>query len=114
MGASRRRAATSRDSEYVQYDRNVEDCKAGLKNLIARPPKDTKIESVRLLPDGDYVVAHGEFSLPRPRSHSTFSCSPSWDNIQDKCLAPNESGGTQLDQSAPLNSGLPRQMPANR
>jgi predicted SnoaL-like aldol condensation-catalyzing enzyme len=102
VGATRRRSATSREREYIQHNRNVEDGKAGLKNLIARPPKDTKIESVRLLPDGDYVVAHGEFSLPRPRSHSTFSdsrraSSPSWDNIQDKCLAPNESGGTQLD-----------------
>jgi predicted SnoaL-like aldol condensation-catalyzing enzyme len=88
VGATRRRSATSREREYIQHNRNVEDGKAGLKNLIARPPKDTKIESVRLLTDGDYVVAHGEFFLPGPKvAFDVFrfekgKIAERWDNIQ--------------------------------
>ena len=91
------------DAKYIQHNPNVEDGKAGLKNLVARISKDTKIETVRLLADGDYVIAHSEFFLSGPKvAFDVFQFENGkivehWDNIQDKCLAPNKSGRTQLD-----------------
>jgi hypothetical protein len=41
-----------KDAKYIQHNANVEDGKTGLMSLIARLPKDTKIETVRLLADG--------------------------------------------------------------
>jgi predicted SnoaL-like aldol condensation-catalyzing enzyme len=43
------------DAKYMQHNANVEDGKTGLMSLVARLPKDTKIETVRLLADGDYL-----------------------------------------------------------
>jgi predicted SnoaL-like aldol condensation-catalyzing enzyme len=43
------------DAKYIQHNANVEDGKTGLMSLVARLPKDTKIETVRLLADGDYL-----------------------------------------------------------
>ena len=55
------------DAKYIQHNPNVEDGKAGLLNLVARLPNDAKIETVRLLADGDYVVAHSEYFLSGPK-----------------------------------------------
>jgi predicted SnoaL-like aldol condensation-catalyzing enzyme len=66
-------------------------------------PEDTKIETIRLLADGDYVVAHSEFvSSGSKVAFDIFRFENGkivehWDNIQDKCPAPNKSGRTQLD-----------------
>ena len=52
------------DAKYIQHNANVEDGKAGPLNLVARLPKDTKIETVRLLADGDYLTGRATIRCP--------------------------------------------------
>jgi predicted SnoaL-like aldol condensation-catalyzing enzyme len=90
-------------SKYIQHDRNVEDGLAGLKKLLASLPPETKVNTVRVFADGDYVVAHSEYELSGPKvGFDIFRFEKGkivehWDNLEAKCPQPNGSGRTQTD-----------------
>jgi len=90
-------------TRYIQHNPNVEDGVKGVKQLITRLPKDTKVNTVRIFADGDYVVAHSEYNFFGPKvDFDIFRFEKGkivehWDNLEEKCPQPNGSGRTQTD-----------------
>jgi predicted SnoaL-like aldol condensation-catalyzing enzyme len=89
---------------YVQHNLAIEDGLAGLgKVLAALPPKSARVRTVRLLEDGDYVVAHTEYEFFGPKvGFDIFrfvdgKIAEHWDNLGERSATPNPSGRTQLD-----------------
>jgi predicted SnoaL-like aldol condensation-catalyzing enzyme len=89
--------------KYIQHNLQVEDGLPGLKKLIATLPKDTKVNIVRTLVDGDFVVTHAEYNFFGPKvgfdifRFQNGSIVEHWDNLEAKCQQPNASGRTQTD-----------------
>ena len=89
-------------SRYIQHNLNVEDGFKGLEKLVASLPKETKVNTVRVFADGDYVVAHSEYNFFGPKvGFDIFRFEDGkivehWDNLEEKC-PPNASGRTQID-----------------
>jgi predicted SnoaL-like aldol condensation-catalyzing enzyme len=89
-------------SKYIQHNLNVEDGFKGVEKLITSLPKETKVNTVRVFADGDYVVAHSEYNFFGPKvGFDIFRFEDGkivehWDNLEEKCL-PNASGRTQID-----------------
>lgn len=71
-------------------------------------PAGTRVHTVRIFSDGDYVVAQSDYNFGGPKvGFDVFrfdgdTIVEHWDNLQDKCRAPNPSGRTQLDGPAEL------------
>jgi predicted SnoaL-like aldol condensation-catalyzing enzyme len=90
-------------SSYTQHNLRVVDGPAGLRDLVLHPPEGTTVHRVRIFADGDYVVAQTEYNFDSPKiGFDVFRFDRDkiveyWDNLQDKCAAPNPSGRTQLD-----------------
>jgi predicted SnoaL-like aldol condensation-catalyzing enzyme len=89
--------------KYIQHNPNVEDGPEGVKNLRSSLPSDTKVNTVRVFADGDYVVAHSEYDFFGPKvgfdifRFESGKIVEHWDNLEDKCPQPNGSGRTQTD-----------------
>jgi len=64
-GAAAHRApfAFINPSKFIQHDPRVEGGLEGFKRFVAGLPADTKVNTVRIFADGDYVVAHSEFTV---------------------------------------------------
>ena len=91
------------DTTYVEHAPGVSDGQAGQRAYLASVPKDSRIKPVRIFADGDYVVAQSEYNLFGPkvafdvyRFHGD-EVVEHWNNVQEKCRAPNVSGRTQID-----------------
>jgi predicted SnoaL-like aldol condensation-catalyzing enzyme len=90
--------------KYVDHDPRVEDGPEGFKRFVAGLPADTRVNTVRIFADGDYVVAHSEFTLPSDPQirfdifrFDNGQIVEHWDNIEAKCPRANGSGRTQID-----------------
>jgi predicted SnoaL-like aldol condensation-catalyzing enzyme len=93
--------------KFIQHDPRVEDGLGGYKRFVAGLPADTKVNTVRIFADGDYVVAHSEFTLPSGPQigfdifrFENGRIVEHWNNIEAKCPRPNGSGRTQIDGPA--------------
>src|ERR1700687_959890 len=53
--------------KYIQHNLQVEDGLPGLRKLLASLPGDTKVDVVRTLADGDFVVTHTEYEFFGPK-----------------------------------------------
>jgi predicted SnoaL-like aldol condensation-catalyzing enzyme len=53
--------------KYIQHSPGVEDGLEGLKKLFSGLPGDTKVNTVRIFADGDYLVAHSEYNFFGPK-----------------------------------------------
>ena len=91
-------------ARYTQHNLGIEDGLAGLRKIIAALPKGSaRVRTVRLLEDGDFVVAHTEYELFGPKvGFDVFRFEGEkivehWDNLAERSAAPNASGRTQLD-----------------
>src|SRR3984893_3771047 len=90
-------------SSYTQHNRKVADGPAGFKEVVLHLPAGTKGHTGRIFADGDYGVAQTDYNLGGPKvGFDVFrfdgdNIVEHWDNLQDKCAAPNPSGRTQLD-----------------
>ncbi len=90
-------------SSYRQHNLQVADGPAGVRELVLHPPPATTVQTVRIFADGDYVVAQTDYNFGGPKvGFDVFRFDGDkiiehWDNLQDKCAAPNPSGRTQLD-----------------
>jgi predicted SnoaL-like aldol condensation-catalyzing enzyme len=88
---------------YVQHNLRVANGPAALKELVLHSPAGTSVHTVRVFADGDYVVAQTDYNFGGPRvGFDVFRFAGDkivehWDNLEDKCKAPNVSGRTQLD-----------------
>jgi predicted SnoaL-like aldol condensation-catalyzing enzyme len=95
------------DANYIQHNANVEDGKTGLMSLVARLPKDTKIETVRLLADGDYL--NGISQSRQLNSRETWHAGMSHFHRSDRANGSSECRppSRQSSQSACLKADTP-------
>lgn len=91
------------DAAYIEHAPGQSDGHAGQRANMRGVPKDSSIKPVRIFADGDYVVVQSEYNLSGPkvvfdvyRFHGD-KVVEHWNNVQDKCSAPNVSGRTQID-----------------
>jgi predicted SnoaL-like aldol condensation-catalyzing enzyme len=89
---------------YIQHNLAVPDGLAGLQQVLAAlPPGSARVRTVRLLEDGDHVVAHTEYEFFGPKvGFDIFRFEGDqivehWDNLAERPAVPNPSGRTQLD-----------------
>jgi len=84
---------------YIQHSAHIAPGRGGLFNLIRTLPDTLKYENQLIVAEGDYVIAHGRFSGPRPGSPPTSSASrtassPStWTCFRTRRPRPNPSAG---------------------
>jgi predicted SnoaL-like aldol condensation-catalyzing enzyme len=91
-------------ARYTQHNLGIEDGLAGLGKVLAALPKGSaRVRTVRLLEDGDFVVAHTEYEFFGPKvGFDVFRFEGDkivehWDNLGERSGAPNASRRTQLD-----------------
>src|ERR1700726_2234555 len=88
---------------YTQHNLQVADGPDGVRELVLHPPAGTTVHTVRIFADGDYMVAQTDYNFGGAKvGFDVFRFDRDkivehWDNLQEKCSAPNQSGRTQLD-----------------
>jgi len=90
-------------AKYIQHNLAVGDGLAGFGAVLQALPKGSaKVNTVRVLQDGNFVVAHTDYNFFGPKiGFDIFRFEDGkvvehWDNLQEKA-APNPSGHTMLD-----------------
>ena len=90
-------------AKYTQHNLAVGDGLAGFGAVLQALPKGSaKVNTVRVLQDGPFVVAHTDYNFFGPKiGFDIFRFEGGkvvehWDNLQEKA-APNPSGHTMLD-----------------
>lgn len=90
-------------NKYIQHNLNVGPGLAGVTALAKSLPPDTKVNTVRVLHDGDFVFAHTEYSFFGPKiGFDIFRFEDDlivehWDNLQQTASQPSPSGHTMID-----------------
>lgn len=89
--------------KYIQHNQAVGDGLAGFGEVLQALPKGSaKVNTVRVLQDGPFVVAHTDYNFFGPKiGFDIFRFEDGkvvehWDNLQEKAAA-NPSGHTMLD-----------------
>jgi len=90
--------------KYIQHNLAVGDGLAGFGAVLAQLPKNSaEVNTIRVLQDGDYVIAHSDYNFFGPKvGFDVFRFENGlivehWDNLQEKPAAPNPSGRVMLD-----------------
>jgi predicted SnoaL-like aldol condensation-catalyzing enzyme len=89
--------------KYAQHNLGVGDGPEGVKELISQLPITTKVNTIRIFADGDFVVAQSEYDFFGPKvGFDVFRFEGGeivehWDNLEEKCSHLNLSGRSQLD-----------------
>ena len=91
-------------TRYVQHNLDVAAGVEGVRELMRRLPRGaTKVNTVRVFQDGDFVFAHTEYDFFGPKiGFDIFRFEGGkivehWDNLQAKPEKPNRSGHTTTD-----------------
>ncbi len=96
-------AGTINSGKYIQHNLGIEDGLAGFGAVLqALPPKSAKVNTHRVIQDGDYVVAHTEYNFFGPKAGFDIfrfeggKIVEHWDNLQE--ITPkNPSGHSMFD-----------------
>lgn len=90
-------------NRYRQHNLAVEDGLAGFGKLLAAlPAGSATVNTVRVIEDGDFVVAHTEYNFFGPKigfdifRFDAGKIVEHWDNLQET-VGPNPSGNTMTD-----------------
>lgn len=90
-------------NSYTQHNLGAEDGLAGFGKLLAAlPTGSAKVNTVRVLQDGDFVAAHTEYDFFGPKigfdifRFEAGKIVEHWDNLQG-VAGPNPSGNTMTD-----------------
>ena len=90
--------------KYVQHNLAVADGPEGVRSFVASLPRGTtKVHTVRVIQDGDFVVAHTEYNLFGPKigfdvfRYEGEQIVEHWDNLQETAARPSPSGHTMTD-----------------
>lgn len=90
--------------KYLQHNLAVGDGLAGFGAVLAQLPKGSaKVNTVRVLEDGDFVFTHTDYDFFGPKigfdifRFENGKIVEHWDNLQPKPAQPNPSGRTMLD-----------------
>lgn len=87
-------------AKYIEHDLRFESGVPALRKRVSRVPAGLKVNTVRALVDGDFVVLHSEYRTPQKRiafdifRFENDKIVEHWDNIEDAAHAPNASGRT--------------------
>lgn len=91
-------------TKYIQHNLAVADGLAGVKALLQSLPREaTKVNTVRVLQDGNFVILHTEYNFFDPKvGFDIFRFEDErivehWDNLQETALKPSPSGHTMID-----------------
>jgi len=91
-------------TKYIQHNLAVADGLAGVKALLQSLPRGaTKVNTVRVLQDGNFVILHTEYNFFGPKvGFDIFRFEDGrivehWDNLQETALKPSPSGHTMID-----------------
>ena len=91
-------------TKYIQHNLTVADGLAGVKALLQSLPRGaTKVNTVRVLQDGNFVILHTEYNFFGPKvGFDIFRFEDGrivehWDNLQETALKPSPSGHTMID-----------------
>lgn len=91
-------------ASYKQHNLAVADGLAGFgAALAALPPGSAKVNTVRVLQDGDFVFAHTDYNFFGPKiGFDIFRFEDGkivehWDNLQETPVAANPSGHSMID-----------------
>jgi predicted SnoaL-like aldol condensation-catalyzing enzyme len=91
-------------NKYIQHNLAVGDGLAGVIALFQSLPKgSTKVNTLRVLEDGDFVFAHTEYNFFGPKvGFDIFRFEDGkivehWDNLQEAAAKPSPSGHTMTD-----------------
>lgn len=97
-------AAVVNPAKYIQHNLAVADGIAGFAALLEALPKGSaRVNTVRLLQDGDLVVAHTEYEFFGPKvgfdifRFENGRIVEHWDNLQARPDKPNPSGRSMTD-----------------
>ncbi|MES2105029.1 MAG: hypothetical protein V4634_13500 [Pseudomonadota bacterium] len=90
--------------KYIQHNLAVADGLPGVKALLQSLPKGTtKVNTVRVFQDGDFVFAHTEYNFFGPKTgfdifrFESGKIVEHWDNLQEVAAKPSPSGHTMTD-----------------
>lgn len=96
-------------NKYKQHNLMVGDGLAGFGAVLQQLPKDSaKVNIVRVIQDGNYVVTHTEYNFFGPKigfdvfRFESGKIVEHWDNLQVTPTSPNPSGRTMTDGSAEI------------
>lgn len=91
-------------NKYIQHNLAVGDGLSGFGELLQQlPAGSAKVNTVRLLQDGEYVVAHTAYNFFGPKigfdvfRFENGKIVEHWDNLQTTPDQPNPSGRTMID-----------------
>jgi predicted SnoaL-like aldol condensation-catalyzing enzyme len=91
-------------TKYIQHNLAVADGLAGVKALLQSLPRGaTKVNTVRVLQDGNFVILHTDYNFFGPKvGFDIFRFEDGrivehWDNLQESALKPSPSGHTMID-----------------
>ena len=92
--------------KYIQHNLGIKDGLAGFgEALAALPAGSARVNTVRVLQDGDFVIAHTDYNFFGPKiGFDIFRFEGGkivehWDNLQEKPATANPSGHTMIDGS---------------
>ena len=91
-------------TKYIQHNLAVADGLAGVKALLQSLPRGaTKVNTVRVLQDGNFVILHTDYNFFGPKvGFDIFRFEDGrivehWDNLQETALKPSPSGHMMID-----------------
>jgi predicted SnoaL-like aldol condensation-catalyzing enzyme len=93
--------------KYIQHNLAVANGLAGLRSLLQSLPKgSSKVNTVRVLRDGDFVITHTDYNFFGPKigfdifRFEAGKIVEHWDNLQETAGKPSPSGHTMIDGPA--------------
>jgi predicted SnoaL-like aldol condensation-catalyzing enzyme len=90
-------------NKYIQHNLAVGDGPAGVATLAKNLPTETKVNTVRVFQDGDFVFAHTDYDFFGPKiGFDIFRFEEGlvvehWDNLQETPSQPSPSGHRMID-----------------
>lgn len=90
-------------NKYIQHNLSVGPGPAGVAALAKSLPPDTKVNTIRVFQDGDFVFAHTEYDFFGPKiGFDIFRFEDGlivehWDNLQETAVHPSPSGHSMID-----------------
>lgn len=90
--------------KYIQHNPSIKDGLAGFgEALAALPAGSARVHTVRVLRDGDFVIAHTDYNFFGPKigfdifRFENGKIVEHWDNLQEKPATANPSGHSMID-----------------
>ena len=95
--------------KYIQHNLAIKDGLAGFgEALAALPAGSARVHTVRVLQDGDFVIAHTDYNFFGPKigfdifRFENGKIVEHWDNLQEKPASANPSGHSMIDGSTEI------------